>query len=78
MGIGDMIQAQQDAEDAARYRALAIYLSVKRDEPGDWTCWLELDCIPYRSQTEKPHELVDMLVEQIKRGSERTSATEQS
>lgn len=73
MGIGDMYQAQIDAEDAARWRALSLYLTVKRDSPGDWTCWLELACIPYRSKTDKPFELVDMLVEQIKRSTSHTS-----
>lgn len=76
MGIGDMYQAQRDAEDAKRWRALSLYLTVKRDSPGDWTCWLELACIPYRSKTEKPFVLVDMLVDQIEQRIARTSASE--
>jgi hypothetical protein len=52
--------------DAERYQALKEFLAVARDEPGEWTCWLDLSCVPFRSQTTDPQELVDLIV-RIKR-----------
>jgi len=52
-----------DKQDALRYRVLKQFLAVERDSPNDWTCWLDLPCIPFRSQTEEPDDLVDKLVE---------------
>jgi hypothetical protein len=49
-------------KDAERYRWLRQYLAVGRDEPKDWTCWIELPCIPYRSRTTKAEELLDALI----------------
>ena len=49
--------------DAERYRALKHHLAVDRDEPHDWTCWVRLDCVPFRSKTDDPQVLVDMLTD---------------
>lgn len=49
-------------KDAARYRWLLKYLVVEADSPEDWTCWLGLTCIPYRSKTSDPQELLDAMM----------------
>jgi len=54
-----------DSVDARRYRALRKFLAVARDEPGDWTCWLDLACVPYRSRTTDPDELADNLAQAL-------------
>jgi hypothetical protein len=54
----------EELRDADRYRALREFLTVARDADGDCTCWLELQCVPYRSQTNVVEELVDRLVQQ--------------
>ena len=48
--------------DARRYRWLLQYLKVASEGPGSWTCWLHLECIPYRSQTNEPQVLLDELI----------------
>jgi hypothetical protein len=52
----------EDVRDARRYRWLRQYLQVQADGPGDWTCWLAIECIPYRSKTDSAEELLDMLM----------------
>jgi hypothetical protein len=51
--------------DAERYRWLRQYLHVASEEPGSWTCWLLLDVIPYRSQTDSVEELLDTLMKRF-------------
>lgn len=48
--------------DAARYRWLRQHLEVQADGPDEWTCWLGLACLPYRSKTESAEELLDMMM----------------
>jgi len=50
-------------EQAGRW--LLRYLRVARDEPEDWTCWLELPLMPYRSRTENARELLDALFQRF-------------
>jgi hypothetical protein len=57
-----------DQEDALRYRALRKYLTVERDEPDSWTCWLALACIPVRGKTQDPDSIIDWLVTTLKEG----------
>lgn len=52
-------------KDAERWRAINKYLSVERDVAGEWTCWLELECVPWRSQTTDVNELADKLVKSL-------------
>jgi hypothetical protein len=59
----------EDQRDAARYRALRQYLTVARDEPHAWTCWLELACIPVREKTHDPDVIVDWLVGALRKTS---------
>lgn len=47
--------------DADRWRWWKPLMRVGRDEPGDWTCWVEMECVPYRSQTTSVDELTDAL-----------------
>lgn len=58
----------RDHGDALRYRALRKYLTVERDGPDSWTCWLALACIPIRSKTDDPDVIVDWLVATLKDG----------
>jgi hypothetical protein len=48
-----------------RFRWLLQHMRVERDAPSDWTCWLELDLIAYRSRTTSPTELLDALIERF-------------
>jgi hypothetical protein len=52
----------EDVRDARRYEWLRQYLQVQADSPDDWTCWLALECIPYRSKADSAEELLDMLM----------------
>jgi len=53
-----------DTADANRYRWLKNYMQVTRGD-SDWTCWLELKCIPFRSLEEDPEKLLDQLMERF-------------
>lgn len=41
------------------------HMRVTRLDPSDWTCWLGIECIPYRSQTTDPDELSDELIKRF-------------
>lgn len=58
---GDELSALRT--DAARLRWLLHYLRLKTipDEPDGWTCWLELDQIPYRLDPTKPRDALVLL-----------------
>lgn len=58
-------QSDVYVRDAERYRWLKPYLEVARDDDSKWTCWLALQCIPYRSTTESAEELLDKLIERF-------------
>ena len=56
-------QAKELMRDATRYRWLLRHaLVVVRDVPADWTCWLGLAPIPFRSKTIDPSALLDELM----------------
>lgn len=58
-----MADSPNQAADALRWRWwLANGLRVARDQKGDWTCWIEIPFIPFRSQTNDPCELTDALL----------------
>lgn len=62
----DLPQFAKDiVDDARRFRALVEIgkLSVAREKPGGFTCWLELPEICFRSQSEDPRVIADMLAE---------------
>lgn len=50
------------AADTERLARLidVLQLTVVRDEPTDWTCWLELPCTPSRSRTTDVREFIDL------------------
>ena len=49
--------------DAERWRWWKHdHIHVARDEPGDWTCWMEMDQIPFRSETTSVDDLTDALI----------------
>lgn len=52
-------------DDAYRFRWLIAHMRVERNQPRDWTCWLELNLIPYLSQTTSPVELLDELIQRF-------------
>jgi len=52
-------------KDAARYQWLRPYLKVAADGPNSLTCWLALDCIPFRSTTENAEELLTELMKRF-------------
>jgi hypothetical protein len=60
--ISRLVTAPVETTDADRYQAIREFLTVDRDEPGAWTCWLGLACVPFRSQSVNPDDLADMLV----------------
>lgn len=54
----------EDSEDAKRFRWLARHLKLVSTDAGNWTCWLELDTIPYRINPAErdPIKLLDELI----------------
>lgn len=61
--VGAPKMDMREKQDALRWRWWrANHMKVGRDEPGDWTCWVEIPCIAYRSQTTDPDELTDVLI----------------
>jgi hypothetical protein len=50
-----------DHPDTVRLNRLiaVLRLQVVRDTPSSWTCWLELPCIPERSQTTDVRQFID-------------------
>ena len=59
------IKSEGYEADALRWRWWRQFAEVKRDSPGDWTCWIEIPCIAYRSQTTSPDELTDALIKRF-------------
>lgn len=58
-----MRRLPSEAQDALRWRWWrANHMGVGRGESGDWTCWVELPCVPFRSKTTDPDELTDELI----------------
>jgi hypothetical protein len=55
-------QIEELRKDAERYRWLHQYLVVAADDPEDWTCWLALQCIPFRSKESDAQALLDTLI----------------
>ncbi len=55
-----------DEQDAKRYRWLKQYLKIASDGPGEWTCWLALDCIPIRVKPSE-HDAEKLLDKMIAR-----------
>jgi hypothetical protein len=60
--VADKQKIERLKKDAERYRWLLQYLVVAADAPGDWTCWLALKQICFRSKTSDPQELLDALI----------------
>lgn len=57
--------------DEKRFRWLLQFVHVARDQEGEWTCWLELEQIPFRSKTKDPIELLDSMIERFPWGKSR-------
>lgn len=65
-------EVNEDLEDslpelkrcAERYLWLRQHLGIGSYGPNEWTCWLELACIPYRldPKTADPQVLLDALI----------------
>jgi hypothetical protein len=48
--------------DAMRWRWWEKQARVARDQPDDWTCWIDMPQICYRSKTTSVNELTDSLM----------------
>lgn len=54
-----------EIDDAYRGRWLLNHMRLERVHPGEWTCWLTLDMICFRSKTTSPVELLDELIQRF-------------
>jgi hypothetical protein len=61
-----------DVDDAERWRFIKPLLKVARIEEHSWTSWLELPCIPLRTQTTDVDVFIDVMRSHFPHASTRT------